>query len=877
MEYWLMSNTKSLKTYLVAGSLMANTFLYAQPMQDPKAYKPRSDANVSEDQTNQASGVDIFDSFGSGLKLKSNTLDTLINRHMNKRSLGSSAYSPAMDVSSKDNFYIDCDNEIQNSQCAEQINHYSLIGSENAVVEFASRVNCQEFNWSDYKNRLDSNTCESRLNCSTRGASRSFLTNVCVPNRSQLNNAIPVDEYNNIVGHAILRNLALSEEAERIQKYLSLAQQTWNIDVPKQCKKLTDPSLSGCSRESLDQMAKSYKDFSNYLTSTDPKLKVEMENYELLKDPGAKTGANIIEVINQVREMKFAAAVDIETDAAKIEAFQNIVFKVLDEGKKLNVEEIKNKVLSELTENDQKYSALYQNAISDFYLVKNTDKLADVIKKYKKLEGQRADASMGRKLLSDIFREDFEKAVASECEDSEQFNLKNSCAVYESLKDKHNPSKQLKFETNANRKIFLGRALDFLSEDSLKKGAFFIRACENTDMQQSFLKVKAASGGGKGDAESIARPSDDLIQDKKVLQAFGDGKTDVAPTTSSTIGKEVSDAAEDSMISSQIASAFSDANNSFANNYNSMQSSFASPNGASVAVSEDEKDSKKSKDSEGAERSQADRSAQGYDAIQKELEGLKAQLAQQQKGAEVQKVVTTPVGQNNVATPVSASSLETELLKKRIAELEKEVAKPTKTKKSSDFDSFDDSVWSRPSGGGGRSLASEASSGAGAKTSARSQSSDGESAGGGSAGGGSASKAQGLGAGAQSGAAGGLQNLSLVKYENQSMVVLPQSATTQDVENKILELNGKPFFIQNADGSYTYVVTDLDKDGKPVLGEDGKPKYMVKKVASDKVSPVKARGVSSVKTEPKVRELKELKDPATRKRELDELLKKTKK
>lgn len=876
MEYWLMSNAKSLKTYLMAGSLMANTFVYAQPMQDPKVYKPKTDAKISEDQSNQAAGINIFDTFGSGLKFRSNTIDALIDRGLNKRTLGSSGYSPVMDVSSKDNFFIDCDNEIQNSQCAEQINHYSLIGSENAVVEFASRVNCQEFNWSDYKNRLDSNTCESRLNCSTRGASRSFLTNVCVPNRSQLNNAIPVDEYNKTVGHAILRNLALSEEAERVQKYLSLAQQAWNIDVPKQCKRLMDPGLSGCSRESLDQMSKSYKDFASYLASTDSKIKEEMENDELLKESAPKTGANIIEALNRVRELKFASAVDLETDTAKVEAFQNIVFKVLDEGKKLNVEEVKNKVLSELKENDQKYSALYQNAISDFYLVKNTDKLADVIKKYKKLEGQRADASMGRKLLSDIFREDFEKTVALECEESEQYNLKNSCAVYESLKDKHNPTKQLKFETNANKKIFTGRALDFLSENSLKKGAFFIRACENTDMQQSFLKVKAASRTARDSAEGATRPSDDLIQDKKVLQAFGDNNNEVAPTTSSTIGRDVSDTAEDSMISSQIASAFSDANNSFANNYNSMQSSFSNSNGSSVAVNEDEKDAKKPKDGDSLERAQADRSAQGYDAIQKELEGLKTQLAQQQKGTEVQKVVTAPVGQNNAAASASITNLETELLKKRIAELEREVTKPTKSKKNSDFDSFDDSVWSRPSGGG-RSLASEASSGTGAKSVARSQSNDGESSGGGSSAGGASSKTLGQGLGAQSGALGGLQNLSLVKYENQSMVVLPQSATTQDVENKILELNGKPFFIENSDGSYTYVVTDLDKDGKPVLGEDGKPKYMVKKVASDKVSPVKARGVSSVKTEPKVRELKELKDPATRKRELDELLKKTKK
>lgn len=872
-----MSKVKSLKTYFLSGSLLASYGVAAQPTRDPNQYQPQASPVADSRATNSGTrglsvggAANILNSVG----FKTN-IDQLLGRRNNSLNYSDPNSRPQYtfsQISNKNQFKIDCDVDIQKSQCADQINHYSLIGGNNKLLEFAATVSCQEFDWLDYRSSLDSSTCESRLNCATGTASRNSMS-VCVPDRTQLNNAIPVDEYNKIVGHAILRNLTVGYEAERVQKILSLSKNVWGEDAPAQCKKLMEPKLTKCSRDNLDTMSRSFQDYANYLVSSDESLKVLLEKDSELKLSEPKNNNNIIETLNRIREIKALADTDAQNEKDRVAFFQDAVYKILDENQGLSTDDLVKKIRSEINRSDEEYAAYYHGAVADFYMTDKT-KLSSIIDRYKK----NSKSSNSKKIFTDMVKDDFRGFVDSQCSSNEQFNLENSCEVFESLRDRHNSSKQLQFVSGRNRNIFLGRSLDFMSSDPLKKGAFFVRACENTDMQVSYVNSKKddkKKGSGLAGDDGGAKSGDELIDDsteitKSLTFAQSGG-------TASAVVSESSEASDDTTISSQLANAFTDANSSFANSYNPFQSSFGANDAAATIPASDEadKDGKKSKENESSDRSLGDRTAQGFDAIQKELEALKAQLAQ--KSSDSQKTqagqVATPGQATNLTT---AESAETVSLKKRIAELEKEMAKESVKPKKSSFDSFDDSVWSRGSNEGRRGIASEGSSGSGAKA-ARSQGMDSDLSNGGGSGGSSAgNRNAAVAAAAQAGASAGLQNLSLVKYENQSMVVLPISATKEDILNEILKNNRESFFIPNKDGTYTFVKAEF-KDGKPLLDEDGTPVYSVKQVTGDKVSPVKSRGVASEKVVPKVRELKELKDPATRKRELDELLKKTKK
>lgn len=867
-----MNKARILRIFLILELLFCWEKTWAQPLKDPEKYKENLPVISEQDVVGQKINYKDPTSYNQYLKL--NGPEAIFDANNFEFGLKRSPASGLINLD-LNRFIISCDQEIKYSQCANQISHYSLSGRTNELVELATSFSCSQFNWFDQRNKLDSSTCESRLNCATTGLSRSGL---CVPDRRDLEKAIPAAKYNNMVGHAILRNLSVGEEAARIQKLLSLGKSFLKIEVPKKCEKLMSPEKSGCSRESLASLSESYTEYYSYLAKNDSDLEKKMKNDPILKQP--TSSASIIDSVNRIRELSITNHPDYSNELRKTEDFINSLTTLYDENKEKSEAEIAKIIVQEFKGKSSRYAELRDGTLSEVYLGNKISKLENVLKNFRKALDSNKDPVADRlDILKNTLKNDFAEAIESNCEEAEIFNLANACMVLESKNDRTNKTKQFKFDTFKHRSIFTGNSLDFIANSQKDKAAFFIRACENTEMQQTFIDPTARTNGSDGISTGA---EEELSSDRKknVVNSFGTNSGSVE-TKTTAVSTENSDT-DDSMISTQIANAFGTGNNPTTGTFNSLGTNYLASDASANAINELEAQAKKNSEESSSDRLAADKTSQGFESIQKELEGLKSQLAQQQqqqqKNNDAQKSAAPATDPVAVSTSNKAAvdKIETENLKRRIAELENEVARP-KESKSSTFNSFDDSVWSKSgSAGASRAIASETIAAAGASNGARASAAADQSN---TTTGNSALNTgpKPLLPGGATNAAGGLQNLSLVKYENQSMVVLPQSATTQDVENKILELRGKPFFIENADGSYTYVVTDLDKEGKPVLGEDGKPKYMVKKVASDKVSPVKARGVAAVKNAPKVRELKELKDPATRKRELDELLKKTKK
>lgn len=864
-----MNKARILRIFLILELLFCWEKTWAQPLKDPEKYKENLPVISEQDVVGQKINYKDPTSYNQYLKL--NGPEAIFDANNFEFGLKRSPASGLINLD-LNRFIISCDQEIKYSQCANQISHYSLSGRTNELVELATSFSCSQFNWFDQRNKLDSSTCESRLNCATAGLSRS---GVCVPDRRDLEKAIPAAKYNNMVGHAILRNLSVSEEAVRIQKLLSLGKNLWQMETPKKCEKLMSPEKSGCSRESLASLNESYTEYYSYLAKSDSSLEKKMKDDPILKQPASS--ASIIDSVNRIRELSITNHPDYSSELRKTEDFINSLTTLYSENKEKSEAEIAKIIALEFKNKSSRYAELHDGAVSEIYLSNKISKLENLIKNVRKTVGTNKDSGADLlEIFKNTLKNDLAGVIESNCEESEIFNLANACMVLESKNERANKTKQFKFDTFKHRSIFTGNSLDFISNSQKDKAAFFIRACENTEMQQTFFSPVARTQNSDGISDGA---EEELSSDRKknVVNSFGTNSGSVE-TKTTAVSTDNSDT-DDSMISTQIANAFGTGNNPTTGTFNSLGTNYLASNSAANAINELEAQTKKNSEESSSDRLAADKTSQGFESIQKELEGLKSQLAQQQqKNNDAQKSAAPATDPVAVSTgnKVAVDKIETENLKRRIAELENEVARP-KESKSSTFNSFDDSVWSKSgSAGASRAIASETIAAAGTSNGTRASAEDQSSITTGNSVLNTGPKPL-LPGGATNAAAGGLQNLSLVKYENQSMVVLPQSATTQDVENKILELRGKPFFIENADGSYTYVVTDLDKEGKPVLDDDGKPKYMVKKVASDKVSPVKARGVASVKNAPKVRDLKEIKDPATRKRELDELLKKTKK
>ncbi len=870
-----MLDVKQIKMFLLIGNFAYISSINAQwaKGQSNIEAKPEQVMPSTEAATDGITGLRQLNYNGNYLKLDNfQRLDAPIDYGLKYRK--PSNFSSSMSYGSLSRFVISCDSEIRMGQCDKEISHYSLVGKNNELLELAMSFNCSEFNWFDIRNKLDASTCESRLNCATNGASRGgSVAGACVPDRTELDLAIPVDEYNQTINHAILRNLSISEDAEKIQKELSLSKKLWNLDSPKSCQAHQKAELSGCSKSNLDDLSKSYEDYLTYVKSSNGELSKIISDDPILKNKNN----SVLDSINRIRELNSFKTESIVVEEKRTRNFLDKLFSILTTSGNKSVAEITKMITTDIRDNEDVYFSEYESSITSLYLSNKQENLKHFIEVFKK--NQKVKQNDYEKLSShfeQMIKADFTKIVSDQCEFSDQLNLKAACEVLESKNAKSNRSKQYKFDVNKHKGMFTGNALDFMLDKERAKSAFFIRACENTEMQQTFTRHSSAK---RNFNTSTGESDDDLDTDRRrTAITFGPGSAAVESKTSTVT--ENSGDAEDTMISSQIANAFSPASEIGNDRFDAFGTNFSTGQGSMVPTTEIDSNDKKSNDDANINRAASiDKGRDNYESVQKELENLKGQLAQQQQ-IQQQKLVEAPknaqISNEANSTRSINDILETEKLKRKIAELEKEISKPKEIKPAS-VSGFDDSVWSRPSGTSSRSIASDASNVAGSSVSARSISGDNTSSGTVSNGvSNSGNKA--LNSLPQpAGPTGGLQNLSLVKYENQSMVVLPQTATTKDVENKILELSGKPFFIQNADGSFTYVVADLDKDGKPQIDEEGKPKYMVKKVASDKVSPVKARGVASLKNVPKVRELKELKDPATRKRELDELLKKTKK
>ena len=353
-----MGKNRKIKTYVVLTSMLASFGPFAQPLKVPK----KKSSEIRE----ESPGF-------PGLSYDLNSFRTSAKAYLQGESgFKQVAFEGVHDfgmseMSSNSQFEIRCDQELLSSQCAGQINHYSLVGGNNKLIELASTVSCQEFDWSDYRRALDQNTCESRLNCATKSASRKLLT-ACVPDRNELNLAMPVNEYNKIVGHAILRNLSVSYDAERIQKLIDFNSAVFGGEAPLSCKRKYDSRFSDCSKDSLELLSKSYKDYVDYLSSHDDGIKKAIENDAKLNAFTGKGSEQVIDSVNRIREIISENRNNIQDAKTKADFFQEALFKLVDEHGSLSTQDLLNKVVSEISDNEERYSAYYAGSLADYLM-----------------------------------------------------------------------------------------------------------------------------------------------------------------------------------------------------------------------------------------------------------------------------------------------------------------------------------------------------------------------------------------------------------------------------------------------------------------------------------------------------------------------------
>ncbi|MCK6595983.1 MAG: hypothetical protein L6Q33_12355, partial [Bacteriovoracaceae bacterium] len=521
----------------------------------------------------------------------------------------------------------------------------------------------------------------------------------------------------------------------------------------------------------------------------------------------------------------------------------------------------------------------------------------EVIKTFDRQGGRSRlnDATAERNPLAVVLKKTIGDNLRNKCVNSNYYSMKMSCEVLQTALPPMGMigNRAAQFREVSHSGFFGRGSLKFLSQG--ERAVFLVKACENVERvgscDYSITSIGNSRKAARCQKEQIKKnpyaldfnraEANDAAQETRgrglvdTLSFDDKSESSVAKLEASEIPKTE----EDSNWTGHIADAFSGANgvmggSQFAqagrNSITDLTPTKKSENtNEEVAISDSEKE--KLRRAEDAQRIQnLNNNNSGFDSLRQELEALRTQMSIKQASDSLKQT-----GAQANSGQVVKDDAETEALKKKISDLEAKLTSAPVKKVDRDYE--DSGAWLR-SPAGSRSSGS-ADSKAQAQSNGRNSQEGSNSSNGNSSASAPVPGANRNQSGTQAsagGSLGGAGGLSLVRYENQSMVVLPQNATTQDVEKKILELGGRPFFIENADGSFTQVITELDKDGKPALNNEGKPKFLIKKVASDKVTSVKSRGVASAKPQAKVRELKEL-DAATRKRELDELLKKTKK
>lgn len=787
---------------------------------------------------------------------------------------------------------INCVQEQEQAPCFDPNSYLVMAKTQIESIELMNSVSCNNpYQFYDFGGQLLSEkSCERELACATGGQSNFNLS--CEPDKNQLDKRVNNTRYNDIISQAALRNLVMEPEVESIEMSARIAKEVWDLETPKTCSEALDNKVTGCGRFELGLLGNSFDSFVSSVVNNEissSKEKSILENDKELDFSGKKNADNVVGAIKRMRHLIYHDRVTSSQVADEVKKFQNDLLEKMKESPKATSAELKVKMLSVYGDST--------NSIISHFMNKNSSEFEEVIKSFDKQGGRLKikDATAENNPFVNILKRAVSDNLRNRCVNSNYYSAKMACEVLQSALPGMGFASNRPAQFNeASHSGFFGRgSLRFLSQG--ERAVFLVKACENVDRigsceysMTSFVNSRQAARCQKEQLkknpfsdENPKNTPNDLASEFR-----GSGLVDdlaFESKSQSTLDKlEVSDVQkteEDSNWSGHIADAFSGANGvmggvQFAQTNRNIVTDLSNQkkienNNDEANISDSEKD--KIRRAEEAQKIQSANSSAGFDSLRQELEALRTQMSIKQASDSLR----AQSGNQPNNGQVIKDDAETEALKKKISDLEAKLTSAPAKKVERDYE--DSGAWLR-------SPATSRNSGsAESKTQAQSNSRPTQE-GGSASNGGSSANAPVPGAnrnqtGTQAGAGGsgaGAGGLSLVRYENQSMVVLPQNATTQDVEKKILELGGKPFFIENADGSFTQVITELDKDGKPALNNEGKPKFLIKKVASDKVTAVKSRGVASAKPQAKVRDLKEI-DAATRKRELDELLKKTKK
>ena len=884
----MMSKQKSFFTLLLVLGLVNSPHLYAQDESIEEQIsifnKPQINSygigqGLSVSAPNDSMGLQNG-SFGSLYKLDAKTF------------LGgkSDFMSGPMSVVPK-KALVECVNSQDETSCIDE-NSYLMFGKKQLdSMSIMSTISCNTFDdYVDFNGvTLNEESCEKELACITGGVSS--FNRTCQPDKNQLDRLVNNTRYNGIITHGVLRNLVLGKDTKEIELNARIAKEVWGLETPKSCTESLDAKINECSSYELSLLAGSFKEFSNKLITdlaTD-KEKQNIENDSELNLKSPKTGDNLISSVKRMRHLLYQDMVSSSSSVDEVKKFQADLLEMLKTSPKMTVSELKVKMLKDYDNSS--------NTIISYLMDKNTSNFEFVIQTFDKQNGRQKlkEATIDNNPLAAILKRTIGENLRNKCINSNRYSLKMACNILSTTRPAGFASiRPARFSEAIHDSFFEKNSLKFLSQG--ERAVFVVKACENIERlgncEYSVTEFgKQTRAGAKCFQENINRNPYDSDNPKNTPNDLasefrGSGLVDdlaFESKSQSTLDKlEVSDVQkteEDSNWTGHIADAFSGANGviggaqfaqSNRNNVTDLSSQKKNENNNDeVNISDSEKD--KLRRAEEAQKIQTANSSAGFDSLRQELEALRTQMSIKQASDSLR----SQSGNQSSNGQVIKDDAETEALKKKISDLEAKLTSAPAKRVERDYE--DSGAWLR-------SPASSRNSGSGeSKTQAQSNSRPAQE-GGSANNSGSSANAPVPGAnrnqtGTQAGAAGsgaGSGGLSLVRYENQSMVVLPQNATTQDVEKKILELGGKPFFIENADGSFTQVITELDKDGKPALNNEGKPKFLIKKVASDKVTAVKSRGVASAKPQAKVRDLKEI-DAATRKRELDELLKKTKK
>lgn len=895
----MMSKHKSTLTLFLVLGLLNSQSLYADELEggievDTSQFKTQSNSGFSLGEE----GIKVRD-FSQGLRapvsngFNVNNLQLLENSQYKNNQI--SLAGPMSYTTQKP--LINCVQEQETAPCFDP-NSYTMFAKHQInAIDLMNSVTCNnQYQFYDFGGQvLSEKSCERELACATGGQSNLNLS--CIPDKNDLDKKVNNVRYNDIVAQASLRNLVLEPEVEAIEMSSRIAKEVWNLEIPRTCNESLDQKVTGCGRFELDLMASSFESFSNtvinnYMKSDYPtqKERTIIENDKELDATGKKNADNVVGAIKRMRHLIYHDRVTSSSVVDEVKKFQADLLDKMKQSPKATATEIKIKMLSDYGDST--------NSIISFFMNKNSSDFEEVIKTFDRQGGRSRlnDATAERNPLAVVLKKSIGDNLRNRCVNSNYYSMKMSCEVLQTalppMGMMGNRAAQFRDVSHSG---FFGRgSLKFLSEG--ERAVFLVKACENVERvgscEYSYASFAANSRQARRCANEISTNNYNLnslnfgVANDAAQETRGSGLVDTLSfddKSESSVAKleasEIPKTEEDSNWTGHIADAFSGANgvmggSQFAqagrNSITDLTPSKKNENtNEEVAISDSEKE--KLRRAEDAQRIQnLNNNNSGFDSLRQELEALRTQMSIKQASDSLKQT-----GAQANSGQVVKDDAETEALKKKISDLEAKLTSAPAKKVDRDYE--DSGAWLR-SPAGSRSSGSVDSK-AQAQSNGRNSQEGSNSSNGSSSASAPVPGANRNQSGTQAsagGSLGGAGGLSLVRYENQSMVVLPQNATTQDVEKKILELGGKPFFIENADGSFTQVITELDKDGKPALNNEGKPKFLIKKVASDKVTSVKSRGVAAAKPQAKVRDLKEL-DAATRKRELDELLKKTKK